>query len=61
MAGTSTKVFYAMGQRDAARGLRPSPEVRRQKYLSRDGWTKCWPEFAKNAYLRGYHGLSLRA
>lgn len=61
MAGTSTKFFYALGQSDAARGLRQSPEVRRQAYLARGGWTTCWPEFAKAAYLRGYHGLSLRA
>lgn len=44
------KWFHAMGQSDSAR---KTPMT----HLCRSQRPDCWPDWAKDAYIRGYHGL----
>ncbi len=42
--------FYAKGQSDAARKMRMNPACRSQR-------PGCWPDYAKAAYIRGWHEI----
>lgn len=48
--GYATKYFHALGERDKRIYGRMRNDYRKQH-------VGCWPDFAKNAYIRGWHGM----